>query len=138
LAAISTASTVPLADAVVADGAISGMGIDSLEADAVVDAFDSAGVSGWAVDAGAFASPEGDEHAVSSASVSESKSQAMESRAVIRSPRLAWKALIELFQGEDMLRARIEGMRPLLSADDPLIQLIDKYLSGWKPDKFDD
>jgi hypothetical protein len=46
------------------------MVIDSLEADATVDAFDSAGVSGWAVDAGAFASPEGDEQAVSSASVS--------------------------------------------------------------------
>ena len=76
--------------------------------------------------------------AILKSSRSESKSQATESRAVIRSPRLAWKALIELFQGEDMLRARIEGMRPLLSADDPLIQLIDKYLSGWKPDKFDD
>jgi len=69
---------------------------------------------------------------------SESKSQAMDSRAITRSPRLAWKALTELFQGEDVLRARIEGMRPLLTADDPLIQLIDKYLSGWKPDRFDD
>ena len=45
-AAVSTASTVPLADAVVADGAISGMGIDSLEADAVVDALYGTGFHG--------------------------------------------------------------------------------------------
>lgn len=70
---------------------------------------------------------------------SEVRSQSMGSRTVRRSPRLAWKVLIELYGNEQTLRARIESLKetnPAGVAD--LLELADKYLGGWQPDRHDD
>lgn len=70
---------------------------------------------------------------------SEVRNQSMGSRAVRRKPRLAWDALIDLFGDEATLRQRIEALK----ASQPdnigdLLELADKYLSGWRPRDFDD
>jgi predicted KAP-like P-loop ATPase len=68
---------------------------------------------------------------------SETLSQPMGSRTVRRYPRLAWDVLIEVYGGEDILRQRIEALRT--SQTDgigDLLQLADKYLSGWRPTDF--
>jgi hypothetical protein len=67
----------------------------------------------------------------------EVRSQAMGSRAVRRSPRLAWEALVELYGHEDTLRQRIQR----LNATQPtgvgeLLDLANKYLGGWRPSDF--
>jgi hypothetical protein len=70
---------------------------------------------------------------------SETRSQAMGSRAVRRSPRLAFDLLVELFGNEDILRERVEHLRraePQRASE--LLQLVDRYLGGWRPDAFDD
>lgn len=68
---------------------------------------------------------------------SEAKSQAMGNRAVTRSPRLAWDVLIELYEGEDVLRARIEQLRESpLPGSVELVQLAERYLGGWRPKNF--
>lgn len=70
---------------------------------------------------------------------SETRSQVMGSRAVQRTPRLAWDSLVELYGGEDSLRARIETLKstPPDQVDD-LFELAEKYLAGWRPVEFGD
>ncbi|GJL66177.1 MAG: hypothetical protein NPIRA05_11480 [Nitrospirales bacterium] len=65
---------------------------------------------------------------------SEVRIQAMGNRAVTRSPRLAWEILVELYEGEDVLRTRLEELRlsPPPNTTE-LLQLADRYLSGWRP-----
>ena len=64
----------------------------------------------------------------------ESRSQAMGSRSVHRSARLAWDALVELYGNEDVLRQRIEELNASQTdVDDHLRRLVDKYLTGWRP-----
>lgn len=68
---------------------------------------------------------------------SDVRSQAMGSRAVRRSPRLAWDALVELYGDEDTLRERIEKLKATQPEGvDELLQLADKYLSEWRPSDF--
>ena len=63
----------------------------------------------------------------------------MGSRAVRHKPRLAWDALIEAFGDEAILRQRIEDLKASKSSDvGDLLELADKYLSGWRPKDFDD
>jgi len=70
---------------------------------------------------------------------SEVLSQSMGSRAVRRSYRLAWDALIELYGGEEVLRERIEKLKAMHpQGADEILQLADKYLGGWRPGEFDD
>jgi hypothetical protein len=71
------------------------------------------------------------------ASRSEVKSQSLGSRAVRRSPQLAWDVLTELYGDGSTLRERIESLRATApeGADD-LLALADKYLSGWRPNPF--
>jgi hypothetical protein len=69
--------------------------------------------------------------------------QSMGSRAVRRSPRLAWDALVLIYNDESALKERIKALkksRALVSAEEAseLLQLADKYLSGWRPDDFQD
>lgn len=68
---------------------------------------------------------------------SEVRSQTAGSRAVHRSPRLAWNPLVELFGDEAILRQRIEALKasPPDGLSD-LLELAEKYLSGWHPDDF--
>jgi hypothetical protein len=76
--------------------------------------------------------------AVVRASQSEVLSQSMGSRAVRRSPRLAWDLLIELYGGEATLKDRIEGLKATRPEGvDDLLELVDKYLAGWRPKDFD-
>ena len=72
------------------------------------------------------------------AAYDEIRSQAEGSRAVQRSPRLAWDTLTELYGDEATLKERIESLKDarLDSADD-LLELADKYLGGWRDDPFD-
>lgn len=68
---------------------------------------------------------------------SEVRSQAIGSRAVQRSARLAWKELIELYGDEDVLRKRIEQLKAVApDGSEELLQLADKYASGWRPKDF--
>ena len=65
---------------------------------------------------------------------SETQSQAVGSRAIQRSPCLAWDALIELYGDEDTIRERTEMLKVALpEGNDDLLQLVDKYLDGWRP-----
>ena len=65
---------------------------------------------------------------------SEVRSQTFGSRAVRRTARLAWDALVELYAGEDTLRERIETLKALHPQGvDELLLLADKYLRGWRP-----
>jgi hypothetical protein len=65
---------------------------------------------------------------------SDVRSQTMGSRAVRRLPRLAWDALVELYGNEDTLRERIQGLKATQPEGvDAVLQLADKYASGWRP-----
>ena len=68
------------------------------------------------------------------AAKSETLSQGLESRAVRRSPRLAWDALIQIYGDEATLRARVESIKEIKpeGAGD-LLELADRYLAGWRP-----
>jgi len=70
---------------------------------------------------------------------SEVRSQLMGSRAVRRSVRLAWDALVELYGSEEVLRERIEKLKATRpEGTDELFSLVDKYLTGWRPSDFDE
>jgi hypothetical protein len=57
------------------------------------------------------------------------------SRAIRRSPRLAWDVLIELYGDEATLKERIEALKATGPKGlDDLLHLADKYLAGWRPD----
>ena len=71
------------------------------------------------------------------AAYDEIRSQAEGSRAVQRSPRLAWDTLIELYGDEATLKERIESLKDArLDGADDLLELADKYLGGWRDDPF--
>ena len=72
------------------------------------------------------------------ASKSETLSQTDGCRAVKKSPRLAWKSLIDLYGDESTLKARIESARATTpqNADD-ILELAAKYLDGWQPDRYE-
>lgn len=77
--------------------------------------------------------------AVLRAARSEVRSQAMGSRAVRRSPRLAWDVLIELYGDEATLKERIESLKATgPKGADELLELAGKYLAGWRPKDFGD
>ena len=68
---------------------------------------------------------------------SETLSQSIDSRAVHRSPRLAWSVLVDLCGGECGLRRRIDSLKESrLAGSEDLIDLAEKYLDGWRPDHF--
>jgi hypothetical protein len=68
---------------------------------------------------------------------SETRSQSMGDRAVRRSPRLAWDALVGLYGDEGTLNERIESLKGAQPEDnDELLQLADKYVGGWRPKDF--
>ena len=68
---------------------------------------------------------------------SETRTQSMGSRAVQRSPRLAWDVLVELYGDETTLKDRLDDLRASeIEADEDLLDLADEYLDGWRPDEF--
>lgn len=70
---------------------------------------------------------------------SDTSSQSMGSRSVHVSPRLAWDSLVRIEGSEQVLLARIAEARPLLEAtDQSLLEVVDRYASGWRPKPFRD
>jgi hypothetical protein len=66
-------------------------------------------------------------------------SQGFGSRAVRRTTRLQWDALVEILGSEENLKTAIDRLRQ--DDDEELVEVIalaDKYLSGWRPDRFGD
>lgn len=77
--------------------------------------------------------------ALLSSARSESRSQTMGSRAVKRSPRLAWKILIEIYGSEETLSDRIQEVKALqITNVGDVLDLADRYRSGWRPKDFGD
>jgi hypothetical protein len=77
--------------------------------------------------------------AILRAARTEVRSQDIGNRSIRRSPRLAWDALIDIYGGEAVLKERIDELRATLpEGNDDLIQLVDKYLGGWRSDDRDD
>jgi hypothetical protein len=69
----------------------------------------------------------------------EVQSHAADSRAVHRRARLAWEALSELYGNEAILRDRIEKLKAAhIVGSDELLQLADRYLTGWRPNNFNE
>lgn len=67
----------------------------------------------------------------------ESTSQAFGTRAVKKTPRLAWDLLTEIVGGEEILRQRIDAVKSLQYSDmGDILELADRYLSGWRPREF--
>lgn len=68
---------------------------------------------------------------------SEATSQQMGSRTVEKIPMLAWEVLELLFGGEDAVKTRVDAARgSSKESDADLLQLFDKYVSGWRPKPF--
>ena len=66
--------------------------------------------------------------------LSETRSQAGDSRAIQRIPCLAWDTLIELYGDEETIRERTDALRATLpEGNHDLFELVDKYLDGWRP-----
>jgi predicted KAP-like P-loop ATPase len=69
----------------------------------------------------------------------ETISQQAGNRAVRRLPRLQWDSLTALFDGSDALESRINKLKTSkIKVDDELMNLVDRYLRGWRPNQFDD
>ena len=69
--------------------------------------------------------------------LTEERIHSMESRAVRRSPRLFWDALITIHGDEATLKARVENLKEArLEGADELLALAEKYLSGCHPNDF--
>jgi len=73
--------------------------------------------------------------AILHAAKSEVRSQSMGNRAVRRSPRLAWDALIQIYGTEPQLKESIDHSRAIGSGHEELLSLVDKYLGGWRPEE---
>lgn len=68
---------------------------------------------------------------------SETRSQPMGSRAVTRTPRLYWDGLVKVFGDEAVLHERVTSlMQSSVDIDQDLRDLVEKYLSGWRPKEF--
>lgn len=68
-------------------------------------------------------------------SSSEARSQTVGSRTVKHTTHLAWEILIKVFGGEEILRQRVSQLKASQpSGVEDLLLLVDKYLSGWRPD----
>lgn len=67
----------------------------------------------------------------------ESTSQAVGTRAVKKTPRLASDLLTEIVGCEEILRQRIDAVKRLQLSDmGDILELADRYLSGWRPREF--
>lgn len=65
---------------------------------------------------------------------STARSQSMGSRQVNAEDRLAWELLVQVFGSEDAVRTAVSNVRMTLG-DDKVLQLADRYLSGWRPER---
>ncbi len=65
---------------------------------------------------------------------STARSQSMDSRQVRTEDRLAWELLVQVFGSETAVKKVVANVRNSLG-DDDVLQLADKYLSGWRPER---
>jgi hypothetical protein len=72
------------------------------------------------------------------AAKTETRSQTMGTRAVHSADRLVWDPLVKIYGDEDTLKERVEALKASgLASDEPeLIELVGKYLGGWRPEDF--
>ena len=63
------------------------------------------------------------------------RSQSMGSRQVRTEERLAWDLLVGLFGTEAVLKRAVANVRKELG-DSDVLRLADKYLAGWRPERF--
>ncbi|RWZ49538.1 NTPase KAP [Labedella phragmitis] len=66
---------------------------------------------------------------------STSLSQSMGSRKVRTEDRLAWDLVVELFGSENTVKKAVANVRKQLG-NDGILQLADRYLEGWRPERF--
>jgi len=65
--------------------------------------------------------------------------QSMGSRAVRHLPRLDWDALIQIYVSEEILKKRVERLVATCpNGEDDLVELAARYVSGWRPNNFDE
>jgi predicted KAP-like P-loop ATPase len=77
--------------------------------------------------------------AIVTSAQSETRSQAMGSRGVRRSSRLAWEVLVDIYGDQDTLKTRLDELRQSdVEVNADLMSLADKYLGGWRPDQFEE
>lgn len=77
-------------------------------------------------------------HALLLSARSEVLSSGTESRTVHRSYRMHWEVLVDLVGTEDELRRRIDSARAHNPEPPEMFELLDRYLSGWRPADWDD
>lgn len=65
---------------------------------------------------------------------STARSQSMGSRKVKTEDRLAWDLVVGLFGSETVVKAAVANVREK-TGDDYILQLADKYLDGWRPER---
>lgn len=68
-------------------------------------------------------------------------SNTMGTRAVIRSLRLSWEILVDIFDGEEELNRRVDALAAAAPhlVDEELLELAMRYRGGWRPyDPFED
>jgi hypothetical protein len=76
--------------------------------------------------------------AVLRASRTEVRGQTMGTRAVRRSPRLAWEVLAKLYGDEETLKRRLTELKASRVEVDPeLMELAERYAGGWRPTDFE-
>ncbi len=76
--------------------------------------------------------------AIFRAALGEVRAQTLGNRTVRRSHRLAWDALVEVFGNQEVLEGRSKSARAVATpGDSELIELVSKYLTGWRPSDFD-
>lgn len=68
---------------------------------------------------------------------SETRSQTSGNRAVRRTSVFAWDTLVDVYGDEETLIARIKALKDSdVENPDDLVELIDRYLGGWRPRDF--
>lgn len=66
------------------------------------------------------------------------RSQSWGSRAAKTTPVLAWDVLVGLFGSEHELMRRVNLAKKHYPQEKSLYDLVDKYASGWRPNRDDD
>lgn len=72
--------------------------------------------------------------ALFNSALSVNRSQSMGSRAMNTVQVLAWEPLIVVLGSEHAIRDSIDLLRDI-DTDEELVQIVDKYLDGWRPPK---
>jgi hypothetical protein len=101
----------------------------------------------WTLKSGGEAAAEGVSRRVAESDIAKSvlvdaltdvRSQSFGTRAVYHEARLAWEPLVEVFGGEEAIRAVISAL-PSEDVGDELgnaVRMAARYLEGWRPDRF--